>query len=200
MTLDEKLDIFYNSAIKSATEQSDQIIEEYKESLKKIEEEHKAEIQRKAHNTLQIESDHLVREKNKQLSTMALDIRRNITEKIDELKEDLFDDVEKKLADFMKTPDYTALLTKQIKEAMNFAKGNQITIYINPSDKKKKEALEKTTGAVLTISTIDFMGGIRAVIHDKNILIDHSFQNSLTEQKEIFSLNTVSTLPNGAHI
>ena len=56
-------------------------------------------------------------------------------------------------------------------------------IYINPSDADKKEALEAAAGVSLTVSAIDFGGGIRAVIRARNILIDESFVTKL-EQEE----------------
>lgn len=61
-----------------------------------------------------------------------------------------------------------------------------MTIYINPSDAWKKAALEARTGAVLTVSKEDFIGGMRAVIHDRHILIDNSFSSSLQEEYDKF--------------
>lgn len=189
MTLDEKLDIFYHSSIENATEQCNSIIEEYKESLSNIYKEHETEAHRKADVTLRLESDNLVREKNRQLSAKAIDIRRELTEKAEELKEALFADVEAKLAEYTKTPDYIHTLAKQITEASKFSRGNAITIYINPSDGDKKEELEKLTGLELTISATNFIGGMRAVIHARNILIDNSFASRLAEQKDSFTLS-----------
>ena len=61
-----------------------------------------------------------------------------------------------------------------------------MTIYINPTDSSKKDVLEKRTGAVLTISKEDFLGGIRAVIHDRHILIDNSFFFLLEKEYDKF--------------
>ena len=52
-----------------------------------------------------------------------------------------------------------------------------MTIYINPTDADKKEYLEEHTGMALTVSKEDFIGGVRAVIQEKNILIDHAIEN-----------------------
>lgn len=189
MTLDEKLDNFYKSAINDATNKSEQIIDEYKESLNKIFEEHKSDAVRKANLDLQIEKDNYIRERNKNLSIESIKIKRNISEKNNQLVEILFEDVSKKLEAFMKTPEYTSLLIKQIKEAKQFARGEEITIYINPSDESKKAELEAATDAALTISSYSFMGGTRAVIPSKNILIDNSFQNKMDEIKDKFTLD-----------
>ena len=63
----------------------------------------------------------------------------------------------------MKTEEYLELLEKYIEKAARFADGEEMTIYINQTDADKKEYLEKDTGMKLTISTEDFVGGIRAV-------------------------------------
>lgn len=188
MTLDEKLDIFYKSSIDKATTQSSEMIEEYKESLQKIYEEHMEETKRKAEVFLRVETDHLIREKNKLLSAKALEIRREFTEHTNALKEELFKEVEEKLYAYMKTPEYVSLLENRIQKVLHYAKDASITIYINASDSDKKAQLEHATNANLTISTTDFMGGIRAVIHSRNILMDYSFTSKLSELAEAFTL------------
>ena len=47
--------------------------------------------------------------------------------------------------------------------------------------------LEKRTGMTITISEYDFMGGMRAVIRGRNILIDHSFQAAVDYEYHQFS-------------
>ena len=188
MTIEEKLRLFYDTTIADATKQSEKIIDDYQESLKKIYEEHKKEAEEKAIFTLDVESQKLVLDKNKILSLQSLNYKHQISEKTESLKEVLFEDVKKRLFSFMKTDNYFELLVKQIKDASEFAKGDEMTIYINSSDSDKKDSLEEKTKVPITISTIDFMGGTRTVIHSKNILIDRSFSTKFAEEKETFSL------------
>lgn len=186
MKLDKKLDFFYESVIEEATKQSNTILEDYKASLQELYDTKKEEALRKAQTTLSVETDHLIRQKNKSLSTESINIRRTINEKNNELKEKLFLDVQQKLMEFMKTPAYDALLVSQIQAAVTFARGERMTLYINHSDESKKEALESKTNTSLTVSTMDFLGGTRAVIHEKHILIDNSFTTKLAEEKDKF--------------
>lgn len=187
MKLDVKLDHFYQSVIDDATAQSDAILKDYQDSLDKIYKDQKEDSLRKAKVSLQVESDHLIRQKNKALSSEAISIRRKISEKDAELKEKLFVDIKKRVMDFMQTKEYDELLVKQIKDAVAFAHGERMTIYINASDEAKKDQLEKATNVSLTVSTMDFLGGTRVVIHEKHILIDNSFTNKLAEEKDIFT-------------
>ncbi len=186
MKVDKKLEHFYQAVIDDATMQSDSIINEYKESLKTIFEDQKRELEQKAEILLKVETDSLIRQKNKSLSTETFAIRRKINDKNIELKDKLFDDIYVKLIDFMKTPAYEELLIKQIKAALKTARGAAITIYINESDNALHQKLQEATDTILTISTMNFLGGTRAVIHEKHILIDNSFSTKLAEEKNVF--------------
>lgn len=188
MELDEKLDNFYKSAINDATEQSILIIEEYKKSLQSIYEEHKVNAIKKADAAYRIESDNILREKNKILSSELLNIKRKISETTNVLINQLFLDVTNKVKEFMNTPDYQNLLIKQVLEAKEFAKDEDITTYLDPSDEKLKSAIERETGCQLVISNISFIGGTRTVIHAKNILIDNSFSTKISELKDTFTI------------
>jgi len=191
MTLDEKLEQFYNATIESATTQNIEIVEEYKQNLDKLFEEYKKDALKKSEQTFRLESENLIREKNRTLSSEAINIKRKLNEKNIELTDILFDDVMNRLTNFMKTKEYEELLVKFILDAKEFAREDELTIYINPTDIGLKHTLEDKTQVPLTISQYDFIGGTRAVIHAKNILIDHSFSSKIAAQKEhyTFSVN-----------
>lgn len=188
MTLDEKLEHFYSSVIDSATKQNIEIVEDYKKTLQKNYDERKEAALRKAEANYRVASDHIIRERNRRISAEALETRRKVLEKTAEYSDIVFSDVRSKLDDFMKTPAYIELLCAWITSANEFASGDALTIYINPTDAEKKALLEEKTGIALTISNRDFIGGIRAVIPSNNILIDHSFFTKLEEAKSNFTL------------
>ena len=186
MTLDEKLEQFYHAAIESATNQNIQIVEEYKKSLQEIYEEYQKEAERKAEAIYRGESEKLLREKNRTLSSEAIKLKRKLNDKSEEITEKLFLEVSEQLKAFMSTSDYFSLLCSQIKKAVDYADGEDMTIYINPTDEGLKASLEEKTKTSLTISNRDFIGGTRAVIHNRNILIDNSFLTKLEELKSSF--------------
>lgn len=188
MTLDEKLEHFYSSVIDSATNQNIEIVEEYKKTLQKNYNERKEAAERKAEANYRMASDNIIRERNRKLSAASLEIRRKVLEKTAEISDQIFQDVRQKLEEYMKTSDYEDLLCTQIRKAVEFSKSDTITIYINPSDAQKKSALEEKTGVPLTISDRDFIGGSRAVIPSRSILIDNSFLTKLEEAKSSFTL------------
>ncbi len=187
MTTEEKLTHFLEASIERATRQSTQIIDDYKKALDKLFEEHKTDSQRKADLQLRLGRDILERDMNKELSREQIQIKRDMAKKQDSLKEQLFQEVQELLEKYMASPDYKKLLLKQIKAASSFAGTDAIIIYINPSDADKLPELEQSAKIPLTISQASFIGGIRAVIESKNILIDNSFETQLKEAKESFT-------------
>jgi len=188
MTLDEKLEHFYSSVIESATNQNIEIVEEYKYTLQKNFDERKVTALRKAEANYRMASDNITRERNRKLSTESLEIRRKVLDKTAEVSDRIFTDVRQNLEDFMKTSAYIDFLCSLINNAHAFAQRDSITIYINPTDAEKKEILEEKTGVSLTVSNRDFIGGIRAVIPSRSILIDNSFFTKLEEAKSSFTL------------
>ena len=188
MTLDEKLDHFYSSVIDSATKQNIEIVEEYKNTLQKNYEERKDAAHRKAEANYRMASENIIRERNRRLSAETMEIRRKVLEKTSEISDRVFDDVKLRLTDYMKTSAYDELLCAQIKNASEFAQGDTITVYINPTDAQKIKTLEEKTGVSLTVSDRDFIGGTRAVIPSRSILIDNSFLTKLEEAKSSFTL------------
>ena len=189
MTTEEKLQHFLNASIEDAQNRSQKMISDYKEALAKIADEHKAETLKKAELQIKVEEDKLQRNRNKEISKQVLHIKRKITKKQAELKDKLFVEVAHMLEEYMSTEDYTKLLVKEIKEAVDIAGESDVTIYIDPADSESLSNLEMMTGASLTISEYPFMGGTRAVIRDRNILIDNSFAKKLEEAKENFNFN-----------
>lgn len=186
MTLEEKFKKFYNNSIASAEASAQSQIDEHETALEKIFNEHKETMQRQTDAELKAEQEKLKREMNKQLSTEQLHIKRSLSKKTQELKDKLFQEVSEKLQAYMKTPEYETYLLKKIQEAVAFAAGDTMVIYLNESDAAHKDNLEKAAQVTLTMSKEDFTGGIRAVIPEKHILIDNSFLTLQKEEQESF--------------
>ena len=175
MTIDEKLSHFYDITVEDARAKSAAILEEHKEALEKMTEERKTLSEENAQAQIKAETASARREINKALSAEQLTIKRDWTKKQNELKEKLFSEVKELLDSFTKTPEYETYLTGKIKEALAFAEDDEISVYLSPEDSALAEKLQQTTGVTIQIAKDSFLGGIRATIPQKNILIDHSF-------------------------
>lgn len=186
LTLEEKIEHLKNASMEEARASGNLIIQEHSDALEKIFEAHKETALRQAELTIKTETNNAKQELNKAMAKSQLDLKRKQGKCHTQLKNKLFKRVLELMEDYMKSDAYDELLVKHIHNALTFAQGENMTIYINPSDASKKEALEKRTGAVLTVSKEDFLGGIRAVIHDRHILIDNSFSSALQEEYDTF--------------
>lgn len=192
MTTEEKLQHFYDLSIKEAQTDARQLIENHQAALDKLFAEHQETKNRQAEAELKAECDKLKRDFNKTVSSEQLKIKQQITDIQTDLKKKLFVEVKAKLEAFKTTPEYDELLFKQIKEALDFANGDEMVVYIDPSDESHLPGLTerlKTYGLVPTISKESFLGGIRAVIRSKNILIDHSFLSLMRDEKANFTFD-----------
>lgn len=186
LTTEEKLQHFLESSMKNSRIESNQLIEDYSNALEKIFKEHQEDVKRKAALEIKVEKDKIRREGNKELAKEQLVIKRKLSKKHTELTDKIFVEVKDLLENFMSTKSYIELLIKQIREAKEFAKGDDIIIYIDPADTSKIYELQEATAITLKVSQYSFGGGTRAVLPKRNILIDNSFETKLAEAQENF--------------
>ena len=184
MTLEEKLETLSQAALEDATTQSDALIEGYQKEMEKAIKTREEELKQKNISEYEYQYAKLEREKNKALSQDLLAAKMTVTQKTEEITSKLFDLVKQKLSDFKKTPEYENYLLILIKSATDFSNGKDLTIYLDSSDASLKETLEKKSGKTIELSKEDFFGGIRAIVTEKNILIDESFATKILEEKE----------------
>lgn len=77
----------------------------------------------------------------------------------------------------------------KIKQSLEIAENDSVQIYLTAKDSAKAEELKKRTGITPLISETNFLGGIRAVIPEKNILIDNTFLTAFENEKERFNFD-----------
>lgn len=187
MNIDEKLAFLRNTAMNEARAKGNAIIKQHEDALKKVLDLHKDEATKQMDTRLKAERILARQQQNMASSKATLELKRTLGKTRIQLKKRLFEEVNTLLDDYMKTPEYIDLLTSYIKRSAQYAKGEEMVIYINQSDADKKDTLEQRTGMTLTISEEDFIGGIRSVIHARNILIDHAFKDAI--EREYHNIN-----------
>ena len=189
MTTEEKLQHFYKVSIESAKEEAAKAISQYRDSLEEELEKHKKAKKAASESQFKIESENAAREVNKALSSEHLHIKRLLSKKHQELEEKLFAEVEEMLRAFLSSPQYADWLEDKVKKALDAAQEDPLEIYLSPGDKDLAEEIERRTGIRPQISQNSFLGGIRAVIPEKNILIDYTFNTLLEAEKENFNFD-----------
>lgn len=187
MTTEEKLKYFSDVTIENVSNNSAQIIDDYAASLNKVFEEHKVDATRQAQLQVKLGTTQLEKDINKEISKEQLHLKKKTNKRQDYLKEKLFVEVSHLLEEYMSSRAYHDLLVNQINTAKEFAKSTDMTIYIDPADSSKLASLMTATNIQIHLSEHSFMGGTKAVIHSKNILIDNSFETKIKEAKDSFA-------------
>ena len=114
MTIDEKLQHFYEVSLDEAREDAAQAIQEHKEHLARTLEDHKQTSRQNAEAEIKAETGHVRREVNKALSAEQITLRRDLSRKQEELKETLFAEVKTKVQQFITTAEYDEYLCRRI--------------------------------------------------------------------------------------
>ncbi len=187
MEINEKLDIFYRAAIDAANEQSAAMLDKYRARYEENLAEYQQGKQKEQQTRERIAQERVRKKVNRALSEEMVQLKKEYHEAQEEKKEELFALVEQKIADYRTTEAYVALLEQKIAQAVRFANGDELRVYIDPADAHIEQELEKKCGCRILVSAYPFGGGIRAVIPAKNVLIDESFDSKLATEREQFS-------------
>ncbi len=186
MTLEEKLAHLQASSMEEARAEGNAIIDNYRDALEKLLKDHKEEMRWQAETRVKAEQSNARHMLNQAAARTQLELKRKTGKIQVELKDKIFEEAHALAQDFMKTDAYEDYMVKSIRKAISFASGDEMTIYINPTDEGRRASLENATGTRLTISTEDFIGGTRAVLRERNILIDNSFKTLLRNEYDKF--------------
>ncbi len=186
MTQEEKIKHLQNAAMEDARAEADSLISNYRAALETVLQTHQEEARRQAETRIKAEATSARLRKNQAAAKAQLEQKRELGKIQQKLKDQVFEEVLAMLKQYTNTASYMKFLEGCIFQAVQFAAGEAIVIYINESDKKLIPTLEKHTGAKLTVSHEDFKGGIRAIIRSRNVLIDHSFKTQLRNEYDAF--------------
>lgn len=187
MTLDEKITHLQEAVMSEARAEGNAIIENHRKALEALLNKHKDEAKAQSEIRIKSETTKSRRQLNQAAAKAEVELKRALGKSQNGLKVKLFEEVKELLLAYRKTDDYVEYLCRKIREAAVFANGDGLVIYITPSDEDKKAVLEAKTGMTITVSEYEFMGGMRAVIQNRNILIDHSFQTAIETEYQKFS-------------
>lgn len=190
MTLDEKMTHIQEVVMKEARADGNRVIENHKKALESLYEKHVEEKKAQSAIRIQSETTNARRQLNQAAAKAQSEQKKALGKCQNELKVKLFEEVRELLIRYRDTEEYKEYLCKCMMDAAAFADGDPMTIYITPEDRPKKEELEQRTGMMITISEYDFLGGMRAVIRTRNVLIDRSFQTAVESEYQTFRFGT----------
>jgi vacuolar-type H+-ATPase subunit E/Vma4 len=181
MTTEEKLQKFEETCLDEAKDRAKRVLADYRQGLETTFSKHQEDAARRAELRVAKETEQIDREARKETAEHEIEARRKISHVQEELKDMLFTELRNRLADFMATEDYLRYLDSCVRHCMEFAGGEPVRIYFDPSDTDKIQRISLQNSADIIVSRYSFGGGMRAVIPSKNILIDHSFDTVVEE-------------------
>lgn len=191
MTIEEKLQNFYDVSMENAREESADELEKCRKALDQIFREHQETVMRQNELQIQTETEENRRINNIEISKEQLKMKRQLSKQEYELTDQLFQEVEEKLLAFKSGQGYRKWMKKQLEQAESYAPEEEVKIYLDPSDENLAEELFRSvrnSRMEFCISQEEFLGGLQAVIPSRNILIDRSLRKLLDETRENFRL------------
>lgn len=188
MTEEEKLENFSKTVLADVNAKNEAVLSEYQHGLSETVEEQRRIAQEKAENNYKYEKDVLERKKNKTLADVLLSEKKKVSEQSTKIGIEVFSLLKTKVEEFKESEEYVDYLIRSVEKMKAFAKNEEMVVYIDPSDEKVKDKVEKATRVTLTISDTEFVGGIKAMIEAKNILIDNSLMSKIAEAKSHFKV------------
>ena len=184
MTLDEKLTNFTEYCVLAAKKKSEELILQQQTALDKDFEAYTLKSKEITDSQLKIEKENLEKKLNKELSNEQLHSKQLIGEARTELTDKLFVELSDKISNFINTKEYMELISSQIEYALKFADGDELIIYVDSTDESRlHELCARHQTDCIKISEHSFMGGTKALLPKKNILIDNSFAKKLETAK-----------------
>lgn len=184
MTLDEKLTNFTEYCVLAAKKKSEELILQQQAALDKDFEAYTVKSQEIADTQIKIEKENLEKKLNKELSNEQLHSKQLIGEARTELTDKLFVELSDKISNFINTKEYMELISSQIEYALKFADGDELIIYVDSTDESRlHELCARHQTDCIKISEHSFMGGTKALLPKKNILIDNSFAKKMETAK-----------------
>lgn len=189
MTTEEKLSVFYMNCLTSATEEAGHLTADHKAALEALYQEHVRQKKTQSAAELAVRREQLHRDSNRALSEAQLKNRRALSARSQELKDELFADVEKRLKEFKQTPAYTDYICKKIDQALHLVRDPEtdIRVYMDASDAGIMDEVSSRCHVPILKSEDPIIGGMRAVIPSRKLVFDFAFSELLNEEKEAFS-------------
>ena len=183
---DKKLEKFRSIVMREALVKKEAIEQEVTGYKQKALQEQENELYEKAYFYIQEERRKLLKKTADQISRAMMEKKRSFFEERERIVDEVFAAVQKKLANYMQTEDYTQFLVGQIQASLKESGDGEKTIVINQSDERLLPVLKSKISAEFTISPQDIIGGCVIKNHTAHTILDNSLKEKLIFEKQAF--------------
>lgn len=193
MDLEDKFAYFETQVNQQAQGIIDEQVNQYQATLQKDYDEFVNRTKQEYEAKFETAQKDMRKELNKNISQSQIRLQRDLYLQEEKLKKSLFADFNKAIQEYMQTDQYHEQLVVMINNLNNYANksGEKLVVYINHSDQSQHASLLEETKADVQISDREFLGGVRGVLKERQVLIDYSFATLLANAEDNFTIKEV---------
>ncbi|KAF3302677.1 hypothetical protein FPV21_00130 [Carnobacterium sp. PL12RED10] len=193
MDLEDKFAYFETQVNQQAQDIIDEQVNQYRATLQKDYDEFVKNTNQEFDAKFANAKKDMRKELNKNISQSQIHLQRDLYLQEEKLKKTLFAEFNDAIQNYMQTDEYRNQLVVMINNLKDYAEKNreELVVYINHSDQGMIETLLEETNANIQISDREFLGGVRGVLKDRQVLIDYSFSTLLANVEDSFTIKEV---------
>lgn len=193
MDLEDKFAYFETQVNQQAQDIIDEQVNQYQATLQKDYDEFVKNTNQEFDAKFANAKKDMRKELNKNISQSQIHLQRDLYLQEEKLKKSLFAEFNSAIQNYMQTDEYRNQLVVMINNLKDYAEKNreELVVYINHSDQGMIETLLEETNANIQISDREFLGGVRGVLKDRQVLIDYSFSTLLANVEDSFTIKEV---------
>ncbi|MFW3363059.1 V-type ATP synthase subunit E [Aerococcus viridans] len=193
MDLEDKFAYFETQVNQQAQDIIDEQVNQYRATLQKDYDEFVKNTNQEFDAKFVNAKKDMRKELNKNISQSQIHLQRDLYLQEEKLKKTLFTEFNDAIQNYMQTDEYRNQLVVMINNLKDYAEKNreELVVYINHSDQGMLETLFEETNANIQISDREFLGGVRGVLKDRQVLIDYSFSTLLANVEDSFTIKEV---------
>ncbi|HJH01474.1 MAG TPA: V-type ATP synthase subunit E [Aerococcus urinaeequi] len=193
MDLEDKFAYFETQVNQQAQDIIDEQVNQYRTTLQKDYDEFVKNTNQEFDAKFVNAKKDMRKELNKNISQSQIHLQRDLYLQEEKLKKTLFAEFNDAIQNYMQTDEYRNQLVVMINNLKDYAEKNreELVVYINHSDQGMIETLLEETNANIQISDREFLGGVRGVLKDRQVLIDYSFSTLLANVEDSFTIKEV---------
>lgn len=193
MDLEDKFAYFETQVNQQAQDIIDEQVNQYRATLQKDYDEFVKNTNQEFDAKFANAKKNMRKELNKNTSQSQIHLQRDLYLQEEKLKKSLFAEFNSAIQNYMQTDEYRNQLVVMINNLKDYAEKNreELVVYINHSDQGMIETLLEETNANIQISDREFLGGVRGVLKDRQVLIDYSFSTLLANVEDSFTIKEV---------
>lgn len=193
MDLEDKFAYFETQVNQQAQDIIDEQVNQYRATLQKDYDEFVKNTNQEFDAKFVNAKKDMRKKLNKNISQSQIHLQRDLYLQEEKLKKTLFAEFNDAIQNYMQTDEYRNQLVVMINNLKDYAEKNreELVVYINHSDQGMIETLFEETNANIQISDREFLGGVRGVLKDRQVLIDYSFSTLLANVEDSFTIKEV---------